>query len=80
MSVCDICGKSGQFHQVSSDLIRGALHHGFNPFELGIASANPGMNLSPAQLFSTWKMQVENDTSDWNVCPDCLDVVDQYIF
>lgn len=79
MAVCDICNAPGMGTLVSSDQMREAVYqNGFDPFKLGLAGgAGEIMGISKAQQFEHWKNNiVAQDTSDWNVCSECMSVLE----
>jgi hypothetical protein len=80
MVVCDICGAPGTGTLVSAEDMRKAVFkNGFNPFALGLAK-NPLGLLDPSAAFEGWKNTiVAQDTSDWNICFNCMSKLRPYL-
>lgn len=81
MAVCDLCGVPGMGTIVSSEQMREAVFgSGFNPFALGLAK-NPFANIVDNQeMYQNWKTTiVAQDTSDWNVCSECMVVLKRHL-
>ena len=76
MPVCDICNAPGVGTLVSADKIRHAAALGFNPFASDPAARLLGM--SSDFQYEAWKQQVARDTTDWNVCPKCMKILEPY--
>ena len=74
MPVCDICSAPGVGTIISAENMRQTVFKsGFDPFALGL-NKNP-MNLvfGAAAAYESWKNTiVAQDTSDWNICPNCM--------
>jgi hypothetical protein len=81
MAVCDLCNAPGMGTLISAENMRQAVYKkGFNPFALGL-NANP-MNLmfGADAAYENWKnMIVAQDTSDWNICPGCMEKLKPYL-
>jgi hypothetical protein len=82
MAVCDICNAPGLGTSVSATKIRQCASLGFNPYSECAAPTNPMaamMGMSASGQFEAWKQQVAQDTTDWNVCPKCMRVLERYL-
>lgn len=82
MAVCDICNSPGMGKLVSANSMRTAVNmNGFNPYKLGLVSNTYSMlGISDDMAFDNWKQNiVDIDTTDWNVCGSCMNVLKRYI-
>lgn len=73
MAVCDICNTPGVGTFISAENMRHAVFKkGFNPLSLGLVR-DPMALMNKAGWYNGWKNTiVAQDTSDWNVCPNCM--------
>lgn len=80
MAVCDICSVPGIGTLVSAEQMREAVFaNGFNPFALGLVR-NPMSLLLGAGAYDSWKTTiVAQDTSDWNVCSQCMTKIQPFL-
>jgi len=74
MAVCDICSRPGVGASIGAeDMRRSVFKRGFNPFA-------PGLNQKPAGYYDFWKKTiVAQDTSDWNICSNCMSKLRPYL-
>jgi hypothetical protein len=82
MAVCDICNAPGMGTKVSADRIRQCAALGFEPYTQCAAPTNPMasiMGMSRSDQLKAWQEQVARDTSDWNVCGECMTVLERYL-
>jgi alpha-glucoside transport system substrate-binding protein len=82
--VCDICSAPGMGTLVSAEQMREAVFKkGFDPFELGLGALSVlamMQGLSTRQAYEQWKNTiVAQDTSDWNVCANCMAKLKPYL-
>ncbi len=82
MAVCDVCSSPGMGTLISAEQMRSAVFQkGFNPFKLKLAAnAYAMMGITDDQAFNNWKTTiVAQDTSDWNICSQCMSVLKDYL-
>ncbi len=81
MPVCDLCNSPGMGTLISADQMRKAVSNGFNPSkEIYIVSKIWNSNiLNETQSYSSWKNMVLQDTSDWNICNECMIHLRKYL-
>ena len=80
MTVCDICSSSGVGTVISSkDIKQAVFKQGFNPLSLGLIN-DPFAKMNEAIWYEGWKTTiVAQDTSDWNICPNCMSKLKPYL-
>ena len=78
---CDICNKEVKGTLVSADEMRRAAANGFNPFELGlIPPIWAGLGVTQEKAYLNWRHnQVAKDTTDWDVCNECMVHLKKYL-
>jgi len=81
MAVCDICSTSGVGTFISAESMRQAVFkNGFDPFALGLNKNPMNLMFGAAAAYETWKNTVvAQDTSDWNICPNCMAKLKPYL-
>ena len=82
--VCDICTTPGVGKRIPAERIRQCVALGFNPYKecAGLVSqiqVFQTMGISLDSQYQAWKQGVASDTTDWNVCPKCLMVMERYL-
>ena len=80
--VCDICNTPGMGTNVSADQMRKAVFQGgFNPFQLKLLRDYSSLlGLNDKAAYENWKNNVvAQDTTDWNICPNCLSMLKPYL-
>ena len=80
MAVCDICNTPGVGTVISAENMRQAVFKkGFNPLSLGLVN-DPMALMNKDEWYQGWKNTiVAQDTSDWNICPNCMAKLKSYI-
>jgi len=80
MAVCDICSTPGVGTVISAEDMRYAVFkNGFNPLSLGLVK-DPMALMNKAEWYNGWKNTiVAQDTSDWNICPNCMAKLKSYL-
>jgi hypothetical protein len=72
MAVCDICSTPGTGTIISAeDMKRAVFKKGFNPLSAGLVR-DPMAQMDKTGWYAGWKSIVQQDTSDWNICPNCM--------
>lgn len=85
MGNCDICNVQidDGARRLSADALRQAVAAGYRPASMqpGGHLANVGalMGLPANQALAGWLRQVEQDTTDWALCDDCLAEIAPYV-
>ncbi|MCR4405398.1 MAG: hypothetical protein NUW24_00520 [Anaerolineae bacterium] len=82
MAVCDICNAPGMGTMMSSEQMREAVFaKGFDPFKLGLVpDMGALLGLGAGESYKHWKNTiVAQDTSDWNICAQCMAVLQPYL-
>lgn len=70
LSFCDICNTPVEGTKISAGPMQRALAGGFNPFG--------GQYIDPRKL-ELWRLLVQQNTTDWNLCDECLTKVRPYV-
>jgi len=80
MAVCDICNTPGMGTVISAeDMKRAVFKKGFNPLSLGLVR-DPMAQMHKNEWYQGWKNTiVAQDTSDWNICPNCMVKLKPYL-
>ena len=80
MAVCDICNSHGVGTVISAENMRQAVFkNGFNPLSLGLVR-DPMAQMNKGEWYQGWKNTiVAQDTSDWNICPNCMASLKSYL-
>jgi hypothetical protein len=80
MAVCDICGTPGVGTVISAENMRQAVFiNGFNPLALGLVR-DPMALTNRTEWYEGWKNTiVAQDTSDWNICSNCMAKLTSYL-
>ena len=80
MAVCDICSTPGFGTVISAEDMRQAVFKkGFNPASLGLVR-DPIALMNQSEWYNGWKNTiVAQDTSDWNICPNCMSKLKSYL-
>jgi len=80
MAVCDICSTPGVGTVISAEDMRKAVFKkGFNPVSHGLVR-DPIALMNKTEWYNGWKNTiVAQDTSDWNICPNCMAKLKSYL-
>jgi hypothetical protein len=67
----------------SEDLRKAAFKNGFNPFKLGLVQGGgqimAALGLNPDAAYQGWKGRLAQDSSDWNICANCMAALRPYL-
>lgn len=79
MAVCDICSNPGLGTTIgAADMRKAVKKKNFNPLKEGLIK-DPMALAGGDAWYAGWKNMVNQDTSDWNICPRCMAKLEPYL-
>jgi hypothetical protein len=78
---CDICAGSGGGNVLGPQQVRDAVSRGFNPFGLGLFPSQlfAASSQTPDSAFRQWRVMVNQNQTDWDLCPSCFNGIKPYL-
>ena len=79
--VCDICNAPGMGTMINAEQMREAVFkRGFDPFQSGPLKDYASLSgLGVKEAYEDWKNVVAQDTTGWNICPNCMSMLKPYL-